>query len=395
MSPRSGDASGPSPGAPSPHPTLQPAADRQRDARAREETREGAAARGAHSPPASGNSRVTARRRRAPRGEAVADRWRLRTGSAHCAPRLPNRPPATRSARQSARVRWWVRSLRPSPRPPPPPGSPHPYPTLLSPFRLRHPPVPYTQDENALPGTTQQRLDGFGHGPAVAYPQHHLQPLCLGESLPAAAPLASVTAAPLCLSGSRRMPLRTRRAASQALALGCRAPPIPPILKTSCRNYRTLISAPIPLGTQLTVLARTPVWHAFLWLEHFLLGMSHSGFSPSPFLYPQLLCCRERTMGLLRCPFLPPTSPSPHPFQGPVRYAHTARPPPGSEPRVCAVVTRCLSCARCCAGFIGLANGSYSLVSSLLPSPKGWLCSLLLGPLITFPLRGPEASGAA
>lgn len=60
--------------------------------------------------------------------------------------------------------------------------------TLCPPSRLRHPPAPHTQDENALPGTTQQRLDGFGHGPAVAYPQHHLQPLRLGESLQAAAP---------------------------------------------------------------------------------------------------------------------------------------------------------------------------------------------------------------
>lgn len=99
--------------------------------------------------------------------------------------------------------------------------SPSPLPfTLCLPSRLRHPPAPHTQDENALPGTTQQRLDGFGHGPAVAHPQHHLQPLRLGESLRAAAPLASVTAAPLCLSGSRRTPLRTRRASSQALAPG-------------------------------------------------------------------------------------------------------------------------------------------------------------------------------
>lgn len=224
-------------------------------------TPRGAAARGAHSRPASGNSGVTARQRRAPRGEAVADRWRLRTGNAHCAPQLPNRPsvrpPAARSVRQSARVRWWVRSLHPFPRPPlHPPRSSHPHPTLPSPFRLRHPPVPHTQDKNALPGTTQQRLDGFGHGPAIAYPQHHLQPLRLGESLPAAAQLASVTAAPLCLSGSRRAPLRTRRAASQALALGCREPPTRPILKTSCRNYGTLIFCPHHSGyLALTVLA--------------------------------------------------------------------------------------------------------------------------------------------
>lgn len=172
----------------------------------------------------------------------------------------PARPPASCPFGASVlRVRWWVRSLRPFPRPRPPPRSPHPFPTPLAPSRLRHPPAPHTQDKNALPGTAQQRLDGFGHGPAVAYPQHYLQPLRLGESLPAAAPLASVTAAPLCLSGSRRAPLRTRRAASQALALGCREPPHTPILKTSCGNYRTLICAPITPGTwRLTVLAPNP-----------------------------------------------------------------------------------------------------------------------------------------
>lgn len=80
---------------PSPQPTTQPLdAGKPRDSRAKEETREGAAAGDANTQPASGNSRVKARRRRAPRGEAVADRWRLRTGSAHCAPLLPNRPPA-------------------------------------------------------------------------------------------------------------------------------------------------------------------------------------------------------------------------------------------------------------------------------------------------------------
>lgn len=222
----------------------------------------------------------------------------------------PARPPAARSALQSARVRRWVRSLRPFSRPPPPPPRPpHPHPTPLSPSRLRHPPAPHTRDKNALPGTTQHRLDGFGHGPAVAYPQHHLQPLRLGESLPAAAPLASVTAAPLCLSGSRRAPLRTRRAASQALALGCREPPTLPILKTSCRNYGTLVFVPITPGTSLSRSSpRTPLWHAFLRLEHFLSGMSHSCFSPSPFLSPLLLCCRERTMGLLRCPLPTPIS---------------------------------------------------------------------------------------
>lgn len=38
------------------------------------------------------------------------------------------RPPATRSARQSARVQWWVWSLQPFLRPPPVPRSPHLYP---------------------------------------------------------------------------------------------------------------------------------------------------------------------------------------------------------------------------------------------------------------------------
>lgn len=92
---RSGDSKGSQNRGPSPHPSSQPpGAGKPRDSRAKEETQEGAAVRGANNRPASGNSRVTARRRRAPRGEAVADRWRLRTGSAHCAPLLPNRPPA-------------------------------------------------------------------------------------------------------------------------------------------------------------------------------------------------------------------------------------------------------------------------------------------------------------
>lgn len=40
----------------------------------------------------------------------------------------PACPPAARSARQSARVRWWVRSPGPFPRPPLPPCPPRPYP---------------------------------------------------------------------------------------------------------------------------------------------------------------------------------------------------------------------------------------------------------------------------
>lgn len=149
-------------------------------------------ARGARSRPASGNSRVTPRRRRAPRGEAVADRWRLRTGSAHCAPQLPNRPPARPPpVRRVSRRESPVVGAEPEAVPAASSSSRFPSSLPLAlrpPSRLRHPPAPHTQDENALPGTTQQHLDGFGHGPAVAYPQHHLQPLRLGESLQAAAP---------------------------------------------------------------------------------------------------------------------------------------------------------------------------------------------------------------
>lgn len=78
-------------------PQQRPSGKERGDDRPREPTREEGGSgprRGARSRLASGNSRVTPRRRRAPRGEAVADRWRLRTGSAHCAPQLPNRPPA-------------------------------------------------------------------------------------------------------------------------------------------------------------------------------------------------------------------------------------------------------------------------------------------------------------
>lgn len=133
------------------HPTLLPTLPftaprlgQQPGHNAREGTRKGAAAPGARTRLTSGNSRVTPRRRRARRGEAVADRWRLRTGSAYCAPQLPNRlpasPPAARSARQSARVRWWERSLRPFPRPPIHPCSLHPHlPLTLTPFS---PPLP-------------------------------------------------------------------------------------------------------------------------------------------------------------------------------------------------------------------------------------------------------------
>lgn len=101
-----------------------------------------------------------------------------------CAPQLPNRPPARpppvrRVSRRESPV------VGAEPEAVPAASSPSPFPSSLRlthrpPSRLRHPPAPHTQDENALPGTTQQHLDGFGHGPAVAYPQHHLQPLRLG-----------------------------------------------------------------------------------------------------------------------------------------------------------------------------------------------------------------------
>lgn len=180
-----------------------------------------------------------------------------------------------------------MRSLRPFPRPPSSPRSPLPDPALLFPFRLRHPPAPHTQDENALPGTTQQRLDGFGHGPAIAYSQHHLQSLRLGESRPVAARLA--------------LSLRLRFASTGPAERHCaRAAPLPrpslprtphtPHLKDELREPRDVDFWPHHSGRRpLTVLARTSLWHAFLWLEHFLSGMSHSGSSPSPFLFPRWL----------------------------------------------------------------------------------------------------------
>lgn len=212
---------------PKPTDTRTPTSGAPRGLSVRKETREG------RRPEAHAHGQLPATQGLRRGGGARGGERRLLTGGA-CALgalivprscRAARQPPARRVSQR--RVPWWVRSLSLFPRPPLPPRSPHPYPAPSTPSRLRHPPAPHTQDENALPGTTQQRLDGFGHGPAVAYPQHHLQPLRLGESLPAAAPLASVTAAPLCLSGSRRTPLRTRRAASQALALCCREPPTP------------------------------------------------------------------------------------------------------------------------------------------------------------------------
>lgn len=105
--------------------------------------------------------------------------------------------------------------------------------------------------------------------------------------------------------------------------------------------------------------------------------MSHSCFSPSPFLYPLLLRCGERTLGLLRCPIHTPTSPYPRPFQGPVPYSHALR---ALRVSFFTLVTRCLF-VPCPLGFIGRLNGSYSLVSPLLPSSKGWPWSLLFGSL--------------
>jgi hypothetical protein len=201
---------------------------------------------------------------------------------------------------------------------PSPPSPSHPRTLFTPPSRLRHLPAPHTQNKNALPGTTQQHLDGFGHGSAVAYPQHHLQPLCLGESLPAAAPLASVTAAPLWLSGSRRTPLRTRR--SQALALGCREPPTPSSSRCAAGTTRRRFLPPSPCAPSPSPRSpHNPPVACLPMAEHFLSGMSHPCFSPSPFLYPLLLCCREGTGGLQRCPLLTLASPYHHHFRGPFR----------------------------------------------------------------------------
>lgn len=62
---------------------------------------------------------------------------------------------------------------------------------------------------------------------------------------------------------------------------------------------------------------------------------------------------------------------------------------------VCLPLVTCwLSCALYCSGF-ELPNGSYSLVSSSCPpTPKGGN-DLYFVDLLTFPLWGPEASGAA
>lgn len=99
--------------------------------------------------------------------------------------------------------------------------TPHPF----APSRLRHPPAPHTRDKNALPGTAQQRLDGFGHGPAVAYPQHYLQPLRLGESPPGS------RSARFCHCGSalpqRVPPSATAHAPRRFPGLGTRLPRTP------------------------------------------------------------------------------------------------------------------------------------------------------------------------
>lgn len=55
---------------------------------------------------------------------------------------------------------------------------------------------------------------------------------------------ASVTAAPLCLSGSRRTPLRTRRAASQALAPGLPRTPTPSSYPRAAAMARCWVSGP-------------------------------------------------------------------------------------------------------------------------------------------------------
>lgn len=126
--------------------------------------------------------------------------------------------------------------------------------------------------------------------------------------------LASVTAAPLCLSGSRRTPLRTRRASSQALAL--RLPRTSPLPNTHPhpageRQRRPDVGLGVPItrdAQPLTALARKSPVACFPWLEHFLSAMSHSCFSPSPFFYPLLLDCREGNGGLPHYPRPTPMS---------------------------------------------------------------------------------------
>lgn len=182
--------------------------------------------------------------------------------------------------------------------------------TLRPPSRLRHPPAPHTQDENALPGTTQQHLDGFGHGPAVAYPQHHLQPLRLGESLQAAAPkllslrLRFASAGPAERHCARAAPL------PRPWHSGCREPPTPSSYRrassSDCQTFCYLFIFPsITRSTQsLTALARKSPVACFPWLEHFLSAMSHSCFSRPP--PPFTLCCSVAGRGRW-APRLPPT----------------------------------------------------------------------------------------
>lgn len=151
--------------------------------------------------------------------------------------------------------------------------------------------------------------------------------------------------------------------------LGTRLPRTPtlPILKTSCR---TLISAHITLCLALTILSQTSLWHACLWLEHFLSGMSHSGFSSSPFLYPLALLQGE-DHGTTVLPLIPTRVPSPTPISWTRSvFAHCTPFFMFSVVCVFPLVTCCLSCDLYCSSFVGQLNDSCSLVSSLFPSPK-------------------------
>lgn len=118
---------------------------------------------------------------------------------------------------ESAAVRAASSSSSLFPSPPPHTPLPHPGSVPL--------PPPHTRDKNALPGTAQQRLDGFGHGPAVAYPQHYLQPLRLGESPPGS------RSARFCHCGSalpqRVPPSATAHAPRRFPGLGTRLPRTP------------------------------------------------------------------------------------------------------------------------------------------------------------------------
>lgn len=203
--------------------------------------------------------------------------------------------------------------------------------------------------------------------------------------LPAAAPLASVTAAPLCLSGSRRAPLRTRRAASQALAPGCREPPTRPHLKDEpqelpdvdvCLRHSEHLAPHHPRPEAPCGMLSSGLSTSFR--EWVILA-----FHPPPSFYPLLLCCRERTPGLLPCPLPTPTSPYPHPFQGPVPSSPTAR--PSGSPGVCLPPGHLLSFL-CPVHWASLDGWTVVTPRFLAISPPpeggGSLCSLDLSPFL-------------